>query len=100
MSRTAIEVTSSYYGASPGIRLFRLALATFPLMIAAIALRAVSEALHREPFSTLAVGAAAAQFLQRAVQEYRSSAGGSYYFYVSWLNECTPAEGHHGALDP
>jgi hypothetical protein len=40
----------------------RLALATFPLMIAAIAVRAVAEALHRAPFSALAFAAAAAQF--------------------------------------
>lgn len=40
----------------------RLALATFPLMIGAVAVRAVAEALHRPPFSAIAVAAAAAQF--------------------------------------
>lgn len=40
MTRTALEVTSSYYGASPGIRLFRLALATFQRVWPALAVRA------------------------------------------------------------
>jgi pimeloyl-ACP methyl ester carboxylesterase len=40
MSRTALEITSSYYGASPGIRLFRLALGTFQRLWPALAVRA------------------------------------------------------------
>jgi len=40
MSRTALDVTSDYYGASPGIRLFRLALGTSQLLWPALAVRA------------------------------------------------------------
>jgi pimeloyl-ACP methyl ester carboxylesterase len=40
MSRTAVDVTSSYYGASPGIRLFRLALGTSQRLWPALAVRA------------------------------------------------------------
>ena len=40
MTRTAIDVTSSYYGTSPGIRLFRLALGTSERVWPALAVRA------------------------------------------------------------
>lgn len=40
MSRTAAEMTSSYYGASPGIRLFRLALGASERVWPALAVRA------------------------------------------------------------
>lgn len=39
-TRTALDATSSYYGASPGIRLFRLALATSQKLWPALAVRA------------------------------------------------------------
>lgn len=40
MSRTALEVTSSYYGTSPGMRLFRLALTASQRLWPALAVRA------------------------------------------------------------
>lgn len=40
MTRTALDVTSDYYGASPGIRLFRLALGTFQRLWPKLAVRA------------------------------------------------------------
>lgn len=42
MTRTALDVTSSYYGASPGIRLFRLALAASQRLWPALAVRAAN----------------------------------------------------------
>lgn len=40
MTRTALEITSDYYSASPGIRLFRLALGTSQRLAPALAVRA------------------------------------------------------------
>ena len=40
MTRTALEATSAFYQASPGIRLFRVALGTFQRLWPSMAVRA------------------------------------------------------------